>query len=295
MDRQIALDPSARADGTRDHGLHEVTGDLAYKRTLFVNVALYGIPRASDRRWTLIDTGIVGAAGRIAKAAAERFGKDSRPCAIIMTHGHFDHAGNLEELTALWDVPAYAHPLEMPYLDGRAAYPPGDASVGGGMMSALSPYLPTGPTNAGQWLRPLPEDGSVPGMAGWRWLHTPGHTPGHISLWRDVDRTIIAGDAFITTNMESAYAAVTQRPEMHGPPMFITQDWTQARMSVQRLARLAPELALTGHGHAMHGAAMRSALRTLARDFERVAVPEKGRYVSAPVSAESGTAYAPPP
>ena len=73
-------------------------------------------------------------------------------------------------------------------------------------MSLLAPLFPRRPIDVSRWLQRLPEDGSVPQMPGWRWIHTPGHTPGHISFWRERDRTIIAGDAFITTNQESAYA-----------------------------------------------------------------------------------------
>jgi len=199
-----------------------------------------------------------------------------------MTHGHFDHVGGLEELAARWQAPVYAHPLEHPYLNGGAAYPPPDPSVGGGLMSALSPFYPRGPVNAGVWLRPLPEDGSVPGMPGWRWIHTPGHSVGHVSLWREADHALIAGDAFITTQQESAYGALTQAPELHGPPMYYTSDWPSAGRSVAALAALDPALAITGHGRPMAGAAMRVALARLAKDFERIAVPKTGRYVGAP-------------
>jgi glyoxylase-like metal-dependent hydrolase (beta-lactamase superfamily II) len=147
--------------------------------------------------------------------------------------------------------------------------------------------------NVSRWLRTLPADGSVPEMPGWRWLHTPGHTPGHVSLWRDADRTIVAGDAFITTRQESAYAVTVQKPEMHGPPKYFTIDWEASRASVQRLAALEPEIAVTGHGPAMRGAEMRAALHALARDFDRLAVPEKGRYVDEPARAEDGSAYRP--
>ncbi len=71
----------------------------------------------------------------------------------------------------------------------------------------------------------------------------------------------------------------TQEPELHGPPKYFTPDWDSARASVQRLSALAPELVVTGHGHAMEGPAMRNALELLARDFDRIAVPEHGRYV----------------
>jgi glyoxylase-like metal-dependent hydrolase (beta-lactamase superfamily II) len=123
-------------------------------------------------------------------------------------------------------------------------------------------------------------DGSVPHMSGWRWIHTPGHTPGHVSLWRETDRTLIVGDAFITTNQESATAVLTQKPEMHGPPMYFTPDWDSARQSVEKLASLEPELVITGHGRAMQGQEMRLALHALARNFNEVAVPEQGRYVT---------------
>jgi glyoxylase-like metal-dependent hydrolase (beta-lactamase superfamily II) len=135
----------------------------------------------------------------------------------------------------------------------------------------------------------------VPFMPGWRWIHTPGHTPGHVSLWRDEDRTIVAGDAFITTKQESALAAAIQFPEIHGPPMYYTPDWEASRTSVQVLAALEPEIVVTGHGPAMRGPDMRHALHILARDFDRIAVPTQGRYVGDPARAdETGVTYIPP-
>lgn len=293
MDKQIPVDPSARADVKDEDGLHEVLPDLAYQRQIFVNVLFHGMP-GNGRTWTLIDAGLLGSADAIAKAAEKRFGSRP-PTSIILTHGHFDHVGALESLAMRWQVPVYAHRAEMPYLDGTAAYPKPDPSVGGGAMALLSPLYPRGPVNVSQWLRALPEDGSVPGMSGWQWIHTPGHTPGHVSLWRPTDRTLVAGDAFVTTRAESAYAAaIAQPPEMHGPPAYFTPDWNGARLSVNRLAGLDPEFVVTGHGPAMKGAEMREALRVLADNFDTVAVPERGRYVDAPALPENGQAYKEP-
>jgi glyoxylase-like metal-dependent hydrolase (beta-lactamase superfamily II) len=284
MGPQIPLDNTARAfdpekDDIRDDGTHEIAQDIAYRRLAIANVIYYGYPEGRDQNWVLIDAGIPGSTGLILRAAEERFGADRPPAAIVMTHGHFDHVGALKNLAERWNVPIYAHELEAPYLNGMKSYLPPDPTVGGGLMSLLSPLYPRGPVDVSPWLKALPEDGSVPFMPGWKWLHTPGHTTGHVSLWRESDRTIIAGDAFITTRQESAYAAATQEPEMHGPPMYFTPDWTSARTSVELLASLEPEAAITGHGQGMRGAEMRAALHLLARNFDRIAVPAHGRYV----------------
>ena len=279
MAQQIPIDPSAvvGADGAGE--THAPTPDLASRRLGIVNVAFVGAPGAGERNWVLVDTGIIGTVSTLIKSAEARYGADVRPAAIVMTHGHFDHIGGLPDLAEQWDVPVYAHPLELPFLNGSQSYAKPDPSVGGGMMALLSPLFPRGPIDVGARLRPLPEDGSVPHMPGWRWIHTPGHSPGHVSFWREADRALIVGDAFITTAQESAYAAATQAPELHGPPQYFTPDWMSARASVERLAALEPEMALTGHGPPVRGPALRQALHRLASEFEEVAVPSHGRYV----------------
>ncbi|HEX2189050.1 MAG TPA: MBL fold metallo-hydrolase [Longimicrobiaceae bacterium] len=273
-----------------------VADDLAYLTTAIVNVCFHGEPGAGDRGWTLVDTGMFGFTERIAHAAEERFGAGARPAAIILTHGHFDHVGAVRQLAEFWDAPVYAHELELPYLTGRSAYPPPDPTVGGGAMAALSFLYPRGPIDLGSRVRALPEDGTVPGMPGWSWLHTPGHTAGHVSLFRGADRLLVAGDAFVTTKQESATAVLTQREEVHGPPAYFTPDWVSARRSVEALAELEPETAVTGHGVPMRGPELREGLRRLARDFDALAVPEHGRYVGAPaLSDRSGVVSVPPP
>jgi glyoxylase-like metal-dependent hydrolase (beta-lactamase superfamily II) len=281
---QISIPQSAsaedpKADEMRDDKTRQIAPDVAYRQIAIVNVILFGSPDAGDGRWILIDAGVTGSASAIRSAAQARFGRNARPSAIILTHGHFDHVGSLETLAAEWDVPVYAHKLEHPYLNGEASYPPADPTVGGGLMALLSPLYPTRPVDVSPRLQALPDDHSVPDMPGWRWLHTPGHSPGHVSLWRSADRLLIAGDAFVTTRQESVYSAVTQAPEMHGPPMYFTPDWPSARQSVLNLAALGPDTVVTGHGQAMRGPEMRSALGELAERFDEIAVPKHGQYV----------------
>ena len=295
MAQQIPVDPAAlveqaEADAPTTSGIHEVLPDLAYRRLAMVNVVFVGHPQAGDRGWVLVDAGIPATKGLIKRAAAARFG-EARPSAIVLTHGHFDHVGVLEDLAAEWDVPVYAHALERPYLDGSASYPPGDPTVGGGLMALLSPLYPTRPVDVGSRLKVLPDDGSVPPMPGWRWLHTPGHSSGHVSLWREEDKVLIVGDAFITVAGESAYATALQQPEVHGPPKYFTVDWAAARDSVRTLAALKPAVAIAGHGQPLQGHELQRGLERLASRFDEVAVPAHGRYAEQPARAEDGSAY----
>ena len=264
---------------------------VGFLRCAMVNVIAIG----ESSRWVLLDAGLPGYADTIRRAAESRFGAGARPSAIVLTHGHFDHVGSLEELLDTWDVPVFAHRLELPYLTGRSSYPPPDPLVGRGTMSLLSRLYSRGPIDISGRVAALPVDLSVPDLPGWRWIHTPGHTPGHVSLYRDADRCLLAGDAVTTTKQESLNAVLTQRVELHGPPAYFTQDWASAKDSVQLLARLAPDVLISGHGQPMNGEVMRSALHALAEHFDARERPRYGRYaIQAAVADDTGTVILPP-
>lgn len=258
----------------------EVAPDVARMRYLFVNLYIYGTAES----WVLIDAALQGSADDIVKAAEERFGEGATPKAYILTHGHFDHVGAFPELFERWDVPIYAHSVEVPHLTGQKDYVEPDPGVGKGAMALMSFAYPHKAYDFGDRVQALPDDGSVPFMPGWRWIHTPGHTDGHISLFRDSDRLLIAGDAFVTTRQESLYEVMQQKKGVHGPPAYFTPDWTSARASVEKLAALNPAIAATGHGTPMQGQELTQGLADLLANFDDVAVPDSGKYVP-----ESGT------
>lgn len=253
----------------------EVLPDLYILPIQIVNVYFVGEPNGE---WVLIDAGMPHSANEIITEAEERFGKNS-PSAIILTHGHFDHVGAIEPLLDYWGISAFAHSEELPYLTGKKNYPEGDPTVDGGLMSEVSPLYPNHAISLGHRIQPLPEEGSIPGMPKWRWIHTPGHTPGHISLFREEDRTLIAGDAFVNVKQESLYKVILQKPEISGPPKYFTTNWDAARDSVEKLATLNPKVAVTGHGQPLQDEKLTIGLRRLVDHFDTIALPEHGRFL----------------
>ena len=268
-----------------------IAPDVMFFRTMMAN--LYLVRERST--WVLVDAGLPGYAESIRSLAREFTGSTAPPSAIVLTHGHFDHVGSLPALLERWDVPVMAHALERPYLTGKSSYPPPDPLVGGGLMSLLARMYPRGPYDVGNRYQRLPDSKEVPGLPGWQWIATPGHTAGHVSLFRERDRLLIAGDAVTTVKQESLLAVAMQRSEMHGPPAYWTQDWRSAADSVGRIAALEPELLATGHGEPRRGPQMRMALRELAARFPEREVPRFGRYAHRPAIAdERGTVSLPP-
>ncbi|MEI4830653.1 MBL fold metallo-hydrolase [Bacillus sp. FJAT-53711] len=243
-----------------------------------VNVCFIGNPIETSE-WILIDTGMPKSVNHIMEFAESRFGKDNKPKAIILTHGHFDHVGSVIELVKKWDIPVYAHTLEMPFLTGEKDYPEPDGSVEGGIVAKISPLFPNEGIDLGKYIHELPLDGSIPHMPEWRWIHTPGHTPGHISLFRNTDHSLIAGDAFVTVKQDSLYKVFTQEKEINGPPRYLTTDWQKAWDSVKKLQELNPKAVITGHGLPMFGEELKDSLQHLVTEFDKIAIPDYGRYI----------------
>ncbi len=261
----------------------------------FVNIYMIANRKGVADGWVLIDAGLKGSAGKIISMAEALFGEGTKPEAIILTHGHFDHTGSLEELLKHWDVPVYAHPMELPYLTGKSAYPPADPTVGGGLMTWASWAYPVKPIDLGDKIQALDTSGDIPELPEWKTVYTPGHSPGHVSLFFKLNATLIAGDAFTTTKTESALYALTFAQRLSGPPKYLTTDWAQAAQSVRKLYELEPRIVATGHGYAMRGKELAAAFSELVDHFEDTAIPQHGRYVQVPaVADENGIEYVPP-
>jgi glyoxylase-like metal-dependent hydrolase (beta-lactamase superfamily II) len=80
-------------------------------------------------------------------------------------------------------------------------------------------------------------------VAGFRVLDVPGHSVGHIALWRESDGVLILGDVLNNMNVRTGLPT-----GLHAPPDLYTPDPARNRESARRLAALEPSLTLFGHG-----------------------------------------------
>ncbi|MGI8640928.1 MAG: MBL fold metallo-hydrolase [Pyrinomonadaceae bacterium] len=268
-----------------------VAKGVYHAKIIFVGAYFVDTTENAPDSWVLIDTGLPLSEGKVRRAAQSRYG-NTKPSAIVLTHGHFDHAGAAYNLAEDWNVPIYAHRLEMPYLTGKSDYPPQDSTMGGA-IAQMARLFPHGGYDFGSRVHQLPENGELAELPNWKLLHTPGHTAGHISLWRESDRTLLAGDALATVNLDSWISQITEKKEFCNPPAPFTTDWQAARRSVGLLAELEPNVVGAGHGNPIKDADTAQRLKEFARNFQP---PPKGRYVNSPaITDESGVVALPPP
>jgi len=227
----------------------------------------------SEGSWVLVDTGWASDAARIARAAAALFGPTTRPAAIVLTHVHPDHAGSARTLAERWRAPVYVHPAELSIASGdfgamwafagpldRWLILPLMGAIGRRRREALIAR-----SSLSGVVQALDTNGAVPGLTDWAWVHTPGHTPGHVSLFRATDRIAITGDALVTMRVNSLWGMLFGCPGLSGPPRYTTWDWRQAKEAVAALSRLEPRVIAGGHGMPMAETGTAATLATFAR------------------------------
>src|SRR5699024_10985037 len=120
MDKEINYGSDYRfipATSVRSGMGTEVLPDVFCYTIQIVNIVFIGESGSND--FVLIDARMPRSAHTIITVTEERYGEDQKPKAIILTHGHFDHVGAIVDLVNHWNIPVYAHKLELPYLTGE--------------------------------------------------------------------------------------------------------------------------------------------------------------------------------
>jgi glyoxylase-like metal-dependent hydrolase (beta-lactamase superfamily II) len=145
--------------------------------------------RDEDGQVTLVDAGISSAPARILAALTEIGSGRQDVTRVLLTHAHSDHAGGAERLRVQVGLSGVtAHSQDAAYLRTGTS-PADDRSTKGRLVKRLGGF-PAVPVS--QEL----EDGQVLEVGGGlRVVHTPGHTPGHVSLLHEPTRLLITGDA----------------------------------------------------------------------------------------------------
>lgn len=111
---------------------------------------------------------------------------------LVLTHAHPEHAGGTAELLRKKRVKVYAHPEDLPVLEGRAKSPRGKGF--GGWLRSLPGQLRKPPEALVTVVGASPRE-PIRGLAQWQVLHLPGHTPGSLGLYDPAHGVVLCGDA----------------------------------------------------------------------------------------------------
>jgi len=172
----------------------------------------------------LIDTGIPGNLKRV-KEIEQIDG-------IILTHGHYDHAGSAVEISDYFSCKVYAHKDEHPYLEGL------DEFLFSGVVGKIAKKL--------ERLKPMKhfkpsklEDLNI------SFMHFPGHTPGSIGIV--LENSIICGDLIRVRRRH----LIAGRHEMK--PSSRNFNWNQKAYieSLEKLAKAKVSKIHPGHGESI--------------------------------------------
>ncbi len=219
--------------------------------------------RQSDA-FTLVDTGLPRYWSQLEALLRDLRANPQQIRAVVVTHHHPDHRGNIARASNAATARVYAHSSDYAYLRGdeklrprrlyRFLWRPW-------YMKYFAHLVANGVTRA-QFLEDLREmtDGErleIPGMP--TIVHAPGHTPGSCALFLPHRNVLFSGDALVTLDTSTGYKGPSV---IRGP---VTHDAELARRSLDRLEQIPADIMLPGHGEPWTQGIRQAALRARAR------------------------------
>ena len=200
-----------------------------------LNIGASNVIVVNEEELTVIDTGLPGSSPRIIEFLRSLGRSPEEINLIIVTHNHFDHVGGLVELRRLTRAKVAAHKADVDGTEGCLPYP--------GMVRRLLSVRPFSNLRPVFLLEPDLVDIQLAGgevlepLGGLEVIHTPGHTPGSISLFSAQKRLLIVGDALNK-----------RRQTLRLPPKMVSANQAQAMNSIRRMAQLDFDILCLGHG-----------------------------------------------
>jgi glyoxylase-like metal-dependent hydrolase (beta-lactamase superfamily II) len=186
---------------------------------------------------TIIDAGLPRSEKKILAFVAKLGFYPSDVKRIVLTHSDLDHVGALTALQKATGARTYASQIEA---DSIAAGKPSRQISSSGfslrriLFTLVGPFLQGRPFQVDEI---LVEAQSLPALGGLRVIETPGHTPGHISLYAPAVGMLFCGDSM-----------VTDENGIHGSRPAVTWDEAKAKESVQKQTELGASIVCSGHG-----------------------------------------------
>lgn len=207
---------------------------------------------AGDDGHTLVDTGMDTPPARGAlRHGAERLGVTPRSLRhVVLTHAHIDHYGLAGPVRAWSGARVYMHEREealiRAFVDGWPAERAGAAGefAALGVPPEVVPQLVAATDRIhAQYEEFRPDEllsgerGALPGGGGWEWMLTPGHSPGHVSVYHPERRILIAGDHVLPRISPNV-----------GADRYVPDPLTEYLASLGRVRELPVDLVLPSHG-----------------------------------------------
>ncbi|HTY13304.1 MAG TPA: MBL fold metallo-hydrolase [Candidatus Omnitrophota bacterium] len=203
-----------------------------------------------ERSVVLADTGFPGQLPML-KAEVERVvGSLDKIDRVIATHQDVDHIGNIPGLlgSVKKKIEVLCGTDDKPYIEGEKKMIKGDPSPRNKFLATLPEErrrqfleIMANPPKA-KVDRTLADGEALPDCGGILVIGTPGHTPGHISLYHELSRTLVAGDALRLIG-----------GELVGPAPENAADLDQALKSVKKLLNYDIATVICYHGGVFRG------------------------------------------
>ena len=188
--------------------------------------------------FVLIDTGMDSQARDVAAGLAAAGGTFDEVCAVVLTHWHNDHAAGARETQARSGAKVYCGQAEVPFVVRETRRPGWIGSLGDrwperGPLVLAKGLLTNAPRRAVEEPVVAADSDEIEGL---QVVATPGHTPGHISVWEPDRRILFTGDALAVVGGSIRHMSRS-----------VTPDRDEAKRSMQRVIELEPAIICPGH------------------------------------------------